>query len=123
MPQRKVEMSLLDKKALLNYKSQLRTIEVTVGDNDTVFIQEMSVETKERFDASVTDKNGQPNYKDMNSKLLVSSMVDADGNHLLEIKDAPKLRQLPYGLVDRLVQEIIKLNALADDSVEELAKN
>lgn len=116
-------MSLLDKKALLNYKSQLKTVEVKVGDHDAVLIQEMSVETKEKFDAAVTDKNGQPNYKDMNSKLLVSSIVDEEGNHMFELKDAPKMRDLPFALVDKIVQAIINLNELSEDSVEELAKN
>lgn len=84
-----------------------------------VYVRELTAGERDRFE---TD-HAQSSNSDFRAKLMAACVCDESGKRLFSDADARKLSDLPASHVERLVREIIRVNALSDQDVEDLEKN
>lgn len=97
---------------------KLKTKEVKLA-GQTVTIREMTVGERLDFEAAA---QGKPSGE-VALLAVVASVVDADGNLVFTADDLPRLKDMPIDSVLPIWRAVLKLNALTDDDVKELAKN
>lgn len=125
-------MGNLNRAALLSKKA-FKIEKVELGDQDFVFIKEMSGHERDAFEAlqlkEVKNKKGavidyKPTLEDFRSKLAVCVLCDEKGEMLLDVKD---WRQLGGAMtatnLSKIADAAAKLNALTSEDVEQMVKN
>jgi hypothetical protein len=124
-------MALLKRGELLK-RQELLIEKVDLGDDDYVFVREMTGRERDDFEMSmlkeVKDAKGEVDYqrdiRDFRAKLAVNTMCDDQGNPLLDYKDYTRLSQNMGARRLRLIADAAsKLNKMEEKDEEELAKN
>lgn len=97
-------------------KPKVSTVEL---EGQTVAIRAMNVGERLAFEAAAA---GKPSGE-VALQAVVASVVDAEGNLMFAADDVPRLKQLPPDHVLPIMKAVLKLNALTERDVKDLAKN
>ena len=95
-----------------------KTAEVRL-DGQTVTIRAMNVGERLKFEAAAS---GKPSGE-VALLAVVASVIDAEGNLMFSPDDVDRLKALPPESVLPIMRAVLKLNALTERDVKELAKN
>ncbi len=93
------------------------------GEGAQVYVATLSSYDKDQFEASILGKNGGQNLVNIRGRLAAATVVDEKGQRLFDDKDASKLGKKSCAALDRVFDVARRLNRMADEDVEELAKN
>ena len=124
-------MGLLDRKKLLQ-KELLKTQKVDLGENDFVYVRQMTGRERDQFERSllkeVKDSKGKLDYErsieDFRAKLAVNTVCDENGNLLLQPNDFPLLSQSMSAFrLEKIVNIAQEINKITEDDKEGLIKN
>lgn len=91
--------------------------------NETVYVRRMTLGEREEFEEGAMETNGKAikvNLRNVRSRLVSMALVDEAGAQLFTVADALRLDSL---IAMRLVDVALRVNAMAADDVEEIAKN
>ncbi len=116
-------MSLLSKEDVLKAQDA-KFEEIAVPEwGGTVRVSTMSGFAKERFEASLSIKNGNINATNVRAKLVAACLVDEKGDLIFNESDIEALSKKSCLALDRVVTVAQRLNIIGDAEVEKLAKN
>ena len=124
-------MNLLDRNQLLK-KEELEIVEVVLGNDEKVFVRQMTGRERDRFEQTlvreVKDKKGNVNYEktteDFRAKLAVCTVCDGAGKLIFQVSDYELLSQnMSAARLEKIVNAAQKLNKITEDSKEEALKN
>ena len=114
---------MLTKDDILNANDQ-KTEVVSVPEwGGDVTIAIMSGYARDRFEASIVGKNGNPNMQNVRAKLVAASIVDENGDLMFSDADIMKLGKKSSVALDRVFGAAQSLNKISDADVDDLAKN
>ena len=119
-------MSELATREMLLAAPKRRFTEVTIPDWGTFRLRSLTELERSRLEAAMLDKKGQlspTKLIDHKCRMIVASVVDADGNQLLSNADIAALQQQDSSLTNALVDEIQKHCGISKADIEELEKN
>lgn len=100
--------------------------EVTLQNGQTVRIRNLTEREKSAFEAAVLTSKGEPSrarLADLNCRLMIITLVDADGNLLLKPEDLPALQELDGAVTNALVDCIRDWCGFGKTDFEGLIKN
>lgn len=125
-------MPLLTREQLLK-KDNLKIVKVDLGNNEFVYVKQMTAKERDQFEASiieaVQDKQGRTidykqNLADFRAKLAVCSICDEKGNLLLKPADYKTLSEnISAAKLEKIVNVIQKINGMTEEDQENLLKN
>ena len=125
-------MGLLDKKQLLT-KEKLEIVKVDLGNNEFVYVTQMTGRERDRFERSLMRETKDAKGKtlgyeqaldDFRAKLAVVTLCDQDGNMLLDPKDVSVLSQSMSAVrLEKIANAAQKINAITEEDKEALVKN
>ena len=124
-------MNLLDRNQLLK-KEELEIVEVVLGNDEKVFVRQMTGRERDRFEQTlvreVKDKKGNVTYEktteDFRAKLAVCTVCDGAGKLIFEVSDYSLLSQnMSAARLEKIVNAAQKLNKITEDSKEDALKN
>lgn len=124
-------MGLLNREGLLK-KEELKVQKIDLGDDDYVFIRQMTGRERDRFDQSLIqekkDRRGNTTYErrlgDFRAKLTVCTVCDETGNLLLTWDDVSTLsKNMSAARLEKIVNEAQELNRISEEDKENLVKN
>ena len=124
-------MNLLDRNQLLK-KEELEIVEVVLGNDEKVFVRQMTGRERDRFEQTlvreVKDKKGNVTYEktteDFRAKLAVCTVCDGAGKLIFEVSDYSLLSQnMSAARLEKIVNAAQKLNKITEDSKEDTLKN
>jgi len=95
-----------------------KTAAVGLG-NHIVKIREMNVGERLDFEANA---QGKPSGE-VALLAVLASVIDEDGELIFTSDDIPRLKTLPPDYILPVLEAVLKINALTDDDVGDLAKN
>jgi len=122
---------LLSRDDLLR-KQKLEIVRVDLGDNEYVYVRQMTGRERDRFEQSllkeVVGRDGSISYdrslEDFRAKLAVNTICDEQGNNLLQPNDYALLSQnMSAARLERIVNAAQKLNSISEEDREALVKN
>lgn len=87
--------------------------------NQIIKIREMNVGERLDFEANA---QGKPSGE-VALLAVIASVVDDDGDLTFDASDIDRLKQLPPDYLLPVMEAVLKINALTDDDVGDLAKN
>tara|TARA_A100000171_G_C2140369_1_gene154927 strand:- start:1042 stop:1392 length:351 start_codon:yes stop_codon:yes gene_type:complete len=116
-------MALLTKEQILDADDRKTDIVEVPEWGGEVCIATMSGFARDRFEASIVGKSGGMNMQNIRAKLVAATVVDEEGALLFSEAEVNKLGQKSCAALDRVFSASQKLNAIADNDIEELAKN
>lgn len=124
-------MALLDRSKLLA-KETLKIEKVELGNDEFVYVRQMTGREKDRWEASllktVPDGKGgiktESNMNDFRAKLVVNTICDENGTLLLNYDDYALLSSnMSADTLDKLVKASQGLNAISEEDKDEILKN
>ena len=125
-------MGLLDRRKLLE-KEKLEVIQVDLGDDEFVFVRQMTGRERDRWEESlikeVKDEDGHiESYKrsmdDFRAKLVVNCVCNEKGENLLQHDDYELLSQnMSARKLEKIVNVAQRLNKISEEDKEALVKN
>lgn len=116
-------MAILTREQILS-NSDLKTEIIDVPEwGGEVRVATMSGFARDRFEASVTGKNGGVNTQNIRAKLAAATIVDEHGTPIFDENDIAKLGKKSCAALDRIFATAQRLNLITDQDVEGLAKN
>ena len=125
-------MGLLNKAKLLE-KQKLEIERVDLGDDEFVYVTQMTGRARDRFERSLMretkDMKGkvtgyEQNLEDFRAKLAAATICDENGVLLLEPKDAVLLSSnMSAARLEKIIIAAQKLNAITEEDKEALVKN
>jgi len=125
-------MGLLDRKKLLE-KEKLEVVQVDLGDNEFVFVRQMTGRERDRWEQSlikeIKDEDGniesyERSMDDFRAKLVVNCVCDAAGENLLQHEDYDLLSQnMSARKLEKIVNVAQRLNKISEEDKEALVKN
>lgn len=88
-------------------------------------VRTMTAGERSLFDEQFTKKGktDRARQREVRERLIVATVIDADGELIFSEEDLPQLRQVDAALVERLVEAAMRLNGISKDDVEELEGN
>lgn len=86
-----------------------------------IYVKQMSGRDSEEYIEATNEAHG--GYKQRNAKILVCSICDKDGNRLFTNDDIEALQDKNSRVMNRLVEDIVKINFKSADEIEDEAKN
>ncbi|HHQ48922.1 MAG TPA: hypothetical protein ENK19_08590 [Acidobacteria bacterium] len=117
----------LSRDEILAAGRKLKQEEVDVPElGGTVIVREMSGSERDSWEASLLDTRGPDpvmNLANTRAKLLVRTIVDADGKRLFTDDEIDLVGALSASALDRLFAVAARLSRVSAADVEELAKN
>ncbi len=116
-------MALLTKEQILkqeDLKSQVVSVPEWGGE---VRVCVMSGFARDRFEASISGKNGKMDMTNIRAKLAANTLINEEGNLLFNEEDIVKLGQQSCAALDRVFAAAQKLNLVSNTDIENLAKN
>ena len=124
--------NLLDRKALLA-KEELEVVQVDLGNDEFVYVKQMTGRERDNFEQSILKKNKDNKgvvigfetvTEDFRAKLCVASICDKSGKLLLAPTDFAVLSiNMSARRLEKIVNASQKLNAITEEDKEELIKN
>lgn len=124
-------MALLDRKKLLS-KEKVEVVKVELGNDDFVFVRQMTGRERDNFEQSLLKRVQHPDGKvtyeqsltDFRAKLAVCCLCDEEGNALLQPGDYPTLSQsMSAATLEKIVVEAQRLNKITEEAKDEQVKN
>lgn len=85
----------------------------------TVRVRALTGAERDRFEASIAGGK-KPSYDNFRSKLVVASVVDADGERLFTQADVQLLGKKSAAALNRVFEAAQRLSGLNDEDVDEL---
>lgn len=123
---------LLNRANLLK-KEPVKVVKVDLGEEEFVYVRQMSGRERDTFEQSLLketkDKNGtvtgyDRSLVDFRAKLAVLTICDEEGTAILQPNDYETLSiNMSARRLEKIVNEAQKLNAVTDDDKEALVKN
>lgn len=114
-------------------KDALKVQKVDLGNDDFVYVTEMTARQKDIYDQSllkrIRDKKGsitniEPDTDDYRAKLLVITVCDENGNLILQPNDFRLLSQaMSTTKLDIIYKAAQEINGLSEEKQEEIEKN
>ncbi len=116
-------MALLSKANILD-KDDLKFEIVHIPEwGGDVKVITMSGFERDKFEASVSGKNGGLNTQNIRARLAAHTLVDDNGDPLFNESDLMKLGKKSSAALDRIFAVAQRLNLITNTEVENLAKN
>lgn len=124
-------MGFLNKQKLLE-KEHLDVVKVDLGDDDWVFVRQMTGHERDAFERSLIhrfkDVKGRYDYdmrlEDFRAKLAVHTVCDDKGNLVLQPENYQQLSKNMSALrLEKIINEAQRINAITEEDKEELVKN
>lgn len=124
--------NLLNRAKLLE-KEKLEVEKVELGNDEFVYVKQMTGRERDNFEQSLLKKNRDTKgqvigyeqaTEDFRAKLAVVTLCDETGKLLLEPRDYGTLSQnMSAARLEKIVNAAQKLNAISEQDKEELVKN
>lgn len=105
--------------------TQIETIDVPEW-NTMVRVRGLTAAERDQFEGEIVQRNGKDvrtNTKNIRARLVVLSVVDADGTRLFTYHDIATLGEKSAKALDRIFSKAMELSGLRDEDVAELAEN
>jgi hypothetical protein len=105
--------------------TQIETIDVPEW-NTMVRVRGLTAAERDQFEGEIVQRNGKDvrtNTKNIRARLVVLSVVDADGARLFTYHDIVALGEKSAKALDRIFSKAMELSGLRDEDVAELAEN
>jgi hypothetical protein len=105
--------------------TQIETIDVPEW-NTMVRVRGLTAAERDQFEGEIVQRNGKDvrtNTKNIRARLVVLSVVDADGARLFTYHDIATLGEKSAKALDRIFSKAMELSGLRDEDVAELAEN
>ena len=127
----KAKVKVLDKAALLQ-KQELEIVEVDLGNDQIVFVRQMTGHERDAYEQSLIrrfkDDKGKPDFdmrlEDFRARLVAHTVCDAEGKLLLTPADYRQLsNNMSAARLEKIVNVAQKINAISEEDKEELVKN
>jgi hypothetical protein len=125
-------MGMLDRNALLT-KDKLEVVKVDLGNDDFVYVRQMTGRERDQFEQSLLKKNRdskgtvisyEQSTEDFRAKLAVQTVCDEAGNLLLTTKDVGVLSMsMSAKKLETIINKAQEINKISDEDKEELVKN
>jgi hypothetical protein len=125
-------MGLLNRDELLT-RDKLDIVKVELGDDNFVFVRQMTGHERDLFEQSLLKKNRDSKgtivsfeqaTEDFRAKLAVVTVCDEKGELLLKPQDYPALsRSISAAKLEKIINEAQKINAISEEDKEALVKN
>jgi hypothetical protein len=122
-------MKILDRNALLA-KEKLEIVKVDLGNDECVYVRQMTGRERDRFEQSLIkeNKNAEGGYEksleDFRAKLAVCSLCDEQGNAVLKQEDYPLLSQnMSAARLEKIINVAQKINKISEEDKENIVKN
>jgi hypothetical protein len=119
-------MGMLTREDLLK-KDVLEIKRVDLGEDDFVFVRQMTGRERDKFEQSVFDQRGdsvEKNLTDFRAKLLVQTVCDEAGERILHDDDFELLStNKAAATIEKIVDIARDLNKISGKDEEELVKN
>src|SRR4030042_1748061 len=126
-------MGLLKRKELLK-REKLEILKVDLGNDDYVFVRQMTGRERDQFERSLYEFVDTPDAKEkvkmerrlenFRAKLVVCCMCDENGDLLLEYGDIFTFsNSISAARLEKIVNVAQKLNAITEEDKEALVKN
>jgi hypothetical protein len=119
-------MGMLTREDLLK-KDVLEIKRVDLGEDDFVFVRQMTGRERDKFEQSVFDQRGdsvEKNLTDFRAKLLVQTVCDEAGERILHDDDFELLStNKAAATIEKIVDVARDLNKISGKDEEELVKN
>ena len=124
-------MAFLKRTDLLK-KEKLTIEKVYLGEEDFVFVRQMTGRERDRFEQSlmkeVEGKKGRKTLErsldDFRAKLAVNTACDAQGTNIFEPNDYETLSQnMSAARLEKIVNKAQELNHISEEDKEDLVKN
>jgi len=116
---------LTDRRTLLRpMKRRFKTLSLPGG--AVVRIRNLNEREKSEFEAAILTSKGEPSrarIADLNRRLIVITLVDDNGNLLLQPDDVTALEELDGAVTASLVEEIRDWCGFREGDIEGLVKN
>lgn len=93
------------------------------GPGAVVLVQTMTGFARDKFEDSITGKEGGANLSNIRAKMLSQSIVGEDGVLLFTDKDVAKLGKKSSKALDRCFEVARRLSGFTKEDIDELAKN
>jgi len=122
---------LLTRENLLR-KEKLKTVEIDLGDNQIVYVRQMTGHEREQFENLLVKKirkggkvvDYQQSMEDFRAKLVVNCLCDDKGVNILQPGDYATLSQnMSAKRLTKIADAAGKLNGITEEDKEELVKN
>lgn len=115
-------MTLLSKLAILSAQDCKHELLDVPEWGGAVKIRAMTGAERDAFRVQISDA-GDKNVGLFEAALLALTLADENGNRLFELADIEALRAKSAAVLDRVAKAAMKINGMADDSVEDAEKN
>lgn len=118
-------MSFLTCDKLLT-KQKLEIVKVDLGDDDYIYVREMTGRERDAYEVSLLPEKGEEEREltDFRAKLVVRVACDESGKNIFELKDYKKLSQNISGRRLRIIANAAsKLNKISEEEKKEIEKN
>ena len=120
----------LTKESLLT-KRKLKIEEVDLGDNEFVYVKQMTAKEKDTMEQSlvkITKKGRKTDYEanltNFKAKLAVCTLCDDEGNKILAFNDFNLLSEsISAEMMEKIIDVAQKLNGITEEDKEDLVKN
>lgn len=107
--------------------ADIKTEEVFVPEwNGSVYVKGLTARERDEYETAVVTTRGkdvQVNRRNIRARLVVMTVVDAEGNRLFGDTDLKALGEKSAAAIDRLFGVAQKLSGLSPEDEEDLAKN
>lgn len=111
---------MISKDDLLNKQLDTRIVNI---DGDEFLIKEFTTSDREDFEILAMKMQSTVQPKNMKAKLIVISLINEDRTRMFGDDEIGTVSQLPSKITQKLFDEILSLNGMAEDSIEDTIKN
>jgi len=124
-------MALLNREGLLR-REELKIHKVELGNDDFVYVRQMSARAKDRWEQSllrqVTGEDGKIDYvrslDDYKAKLAVATVCDEEGNLILSPEDYAVLSEnMTAAKLEKIIDVAQELNRIDEADKDAMVKN
>jgi hypothetical protein len=88
-----------------------------------VVVSELSAAARMEWELDAFGADGKPSNDNWKAKLVTRCIVDENGERMFSADDVAALGKKSSKAIDRVYVAALEVNALGDDSVEEIEKN
>lgn len=86
-----------------------------------LFVQRMTLEDRDAWEAEGLDENYKPKMQNMRARLIRYSLVDEDGVKVFPTTEVAK--QMPSNVGIPIYEQAIEVNRISKESMEDVEKN
>ena len=105
---------MLDKNALMGIDLKTKVVKLPQGE---LLIREFDTSTREKFELMAQDYQSGKS-KNMKAKLIAVSVIHENGGRYFGDDEIDKISKLPATITEKLFDEILSLNGMANDALE-----